>query len=101
MTCGVTVAVFGTLTGSSLGGMCPSPEHPESMAEIEVTPEMIKAGVGAFRLYESGDDWASTVEDIYRAMEEVRRAGLFVASLAPRPCSQSPSRANRATGCYE
>jgi hypothetical protein len=40
--------------------------------EIEVTAEMVSAGVREFALYQDGDDWESTVVGIYRAMEAAR-----------------------------
>lgn len=47
----------------------------ESDDEIEVTPEMIRAGTDILALYDPSEDsvegWA---EDIYREMESVRRS---------------------------
>ena len=45
----------------------------ESNEEIEVTPKMIEAGWRVMCLYEAGDSWESTVLEIYRAMESIRR----------------------------
>ena len=42
--------------------------------EIEVTPEMIKAGVIELSLSESSDPWSATVVAIYRAMVAACRA---------------------------
>lgn len=51
---------------------------PPASAEIEVTAEMIEAGVDAL-CYQLGDDpYAETAELVYRAMETARRA-------APQP----------------
>jgi hypothetical protein len=59
-----------------------SPDRPALEPEIEVTPEMIDAGVSAWALFEAGDrsDWL--VSEIYRAME--------VAKLHPRNGDASP-----------
>jgi hypothetical protein len=46
----------------------------EEHGEIEVTPEMIRAGMRELALCESGDAPASTVEAIYRAMRTAQQA---------------------------
>ena len=42
--------------------------------EIEITPEMIEAGVAELRLTDSHDALTGTVKGVYRAMEAARRA---------------------------
>jgi hypothetical protein len=42
--------------------------------EIEITPEMIEAGIKEFLLCEAHDPPASTVKSIYLAMERLRNA---------------------------
>ncbi len=42
--------------------------------EIEVTPEMIEAGLEEMRVYESGDSWESLVREIYLAMVKLRHS---------------------------
>ena len=42
--------------------------------EIEVTPEMIEAGVEEYSLFSSGDRGEWVVAAVYRAMEKMRRA---------------------------
>jgi hypothetical protein len=55
----------------------------EAVAEIEVTAEMVEAGLHAwFRPSRCGPaDTESLVADIYRAMEEVRRKAAFAREL--------------------
>ena len=45
----------------------------ELAGEIEITPEMIEAGVNELALTEPSDEWASTVAAVYRAMEIARQ----------------------------
>jgi hypothetical protein len=50
------------------------PRDRKTTADIEITPEMIEAGVAVLyrfeRYYHDEDHWA---EEVYRAMEEKRR----------------------------
>ncbi len=50
---------------------------PETETEIEITPEMIEAGVDALSLWDTGEDGALVVFSVFRAM--------FAASKAPSP----------------
>jgi hypothetical protein len=57
--------------------MCGSPEN-DSADEIEITPEMIEAGRGAFYGREERfDGLDEVVSHIYREMEVVRRHSLI------------------------
>jgi len=56
--------------------MCDRPAYSDEVAtnEIEITPEMMRAGVDAFYGYDSRDmEPESAVESIYLAMENRRR----------------------------
>jgi hypothetical protein len=73
--------------------MIDRPTRPEAGpfgAEIEITPEMIEAGVRELALCEPGDSWWSTVESVYRAMESRRRASVARPSQKPRLSHASP-----------
>jgi hypothetical protein len=52
----------------------------EEHGGIEVTPEMIEAGANELSFCDSADSWWSIAEDVYRAMEKVRRDRLRCAS---------------------
>ena len=51
--------------------MCDRP-LPASEAEIEVTSEMLEAGISIHNLFFPGDDLGMRADYIYRAMEFVR-----------------------------
>jgi hypothetical protein len=51
----------------------PRPGGESPGAEIEVTPEMIEAGVEEYSLFSFGDRGTWVVSAIYRAMETARR----------------------------
>ena len=55
------------------------PAH-EPTDEIEVTPEMVEAGIGAMSKWSDYDEMA---EDVYVAMERVRRRGAHDGAPAP------------------
>jgi hypothetical protein len=61
--------------------MCPAPAHDldrspvaDPAMEIEVTPEMIEAGLDEYALFSSRDPGEWVVAAIYRAMEKIRLA---------------------------
>jgi hypothetical protein len=58
-----------------------SADHEHIPGEIEVTPEMIQAGIDAMSPWADYDDLA---EEVYRAMERERRRQV-VGALRPLP----------------
>jgi hypothetical protein len=56
-----------------MGHIANATTEPEEHEEIEVTAEMLDAGVHELSLCESSDPWEWTAEAIYRAMEMARR----------------------------
>jgi hypothetical protein len=56
---------------------------PDRPSEVEITPEMMEAGLAAFRLWEWGDDPEWAVEWVYRDMETARRARATTAPPGP------------------
>jgi hypothetical protein len=70
-----------------------SPDAPRSADDIEITPEMIEAGVAELSSYWRGSSYpADCVEDIYRAM--ARAKGQVGASALTAP-SNLPAASSR------
>ena len=62
------------------------PDRQAGADEIEITNEMLEAGLSIFRSYDYRfDSDEEAVRDIYRAMEEARRVNIPVDRPSPSP----------------
>jgi hypothetical protein len=70
--------------------MCP--KNDPSRPEIEVTPEMVEAGLTELALFDSGDPGEWMVHAIYRAMEKARHHGSGGLGSIAGPSAEMPTR---------
>jgi hypothetical protein len=58
---------------SEIANRAPTSLDSENTNEIEITPEMIKAGIEVMYLRDASDWYGATVRDVFVEMEKVRR----------------------------
>ena len=79
------------MTDVFLGDSGESRDGDGDPAEIEITTEMIAAGVDAFlSLDREGDAWERIVTDVYQAMEMARRSPIASTSSGHQSAQSIP-----------
>jgi hypothetical protein len=70
--------------------MSGAPDDADKIPEPEITPEMIKAGLEAFALWDRGDPAEWKITHVYRAMEHARlKAKAMIAAVSGSSASQN------------